>query len=258
MWNIPIGSAWDLFIDLHRTQGRLASGIDLRLREWDLAVAEYTGRKLSKTFDKLVAISGLANQVMARLKLLEVEDTYAAGLWACALPCGLLWESVLPNYPHPKDYRAPSWSWAAKDGPVYLRTSLLLADEEELVWEVRITTTTLHTSSTGQVIDGELTLSGRLAAPMFSPYCIQPPSCKRVQVSMLRNIESDAHIAVREGYICFDHSDISATSSELFCLPIIDGRNECYMSLVQDGKRVVSGIVLNQERSAEFSRVGFL
>lgn len=78
MWNIPIGSAWDLFIDLHRTQGRLASGIDLRLREWDLAVAEYTGRKLSKASDKLVAISGLANQVMARLKLLEVEDTYAA------------------------------------------------------------------------------------------------------------------------------------------------------------------------------------
>jgi hypothetical protein len=81
---------------------------------WSNIIEDYSCRSLSEEQDKLVAIAGLVR----RTKELT-GDNYFAGLWQSYLPEGLLWrrkgESFLTL---PTSYRAPSWSWAALDGPI--------------------------------------------------------------------------------------------------------------------------------------------
>jgi len=43
-------------------------------------------------------------------------DVYIAGLWKMAFAEGLLWSPLRYQNTRPKDYRAPSWSWASVDG----------------------------------------------------------------------------------------------------------------------------------------------
>ncbi|KAF4992627.1 hypothetical protein FGRMN_7028 [Fusarium graminum] len=79
------------------------------LAMWHDLLWEYGMRKLSKSSDKLPAISGLAS-IYARL----LNDEYVAGLWRSHLLEGLLWRGL--NCRRVQGYRAPSWSWASVDG----------------------------------------------------------------------------------------------------------------------------------------------
>jgi len=85
---------------------------------WDTVVRHYSLCNLTMNRDKLVAISGVA-----RLIQHETRDEYVAGLWRTDLKHQLLWSSAkrsrkLGKNTRPPEYRAPSWSWAAIDGPV--------------------------------------------------------------------------------------------------------------------------------------------
>jgi hypothetical protein len=80
---------------------------------WRHLVQEYTSRKLMESKDRLLAISGLATDIGTRR-----DDTYLGGLWLRDLPVGLLWQVTSDRQPRPREYRAPSWSWASVDGPV--------------------------------------------------------------------------------------------------------------------------------------------
>jgi hypothetical protein len=87
--------------------------------EWKEIIRKYSRCELSIGSDKLVAISGLAQQVSRTLKL--DPKCYLAGLWFATLPSSLLWQ-VNPNT-YQKDWRrvadrAPSWSWACIDGEI--------------------------------------------------------------------------------------------------------------------------------------------
>ena len=88
-----------------------------RMRHWEYLVLHYSRRQLTYSLDKLVAISGLARQIA-----LPEMGRYLAGIWEGSLVRELQWiilkqgsEEVhrrrLPN-------RAPSWSWAAFEGPL--------------------------------------------------------------------------------------------------------------------------------------------
>ncbi|KAF7539564.1 hypothetical protein G7054_g2076 [Neopestalotiopsis clavispora] len=47
------------------------------------------------------------------------QHTYLAGLWKDTLPLGLCWMvEDGSKEPRPKDFRAPSWSWASIDSPI--------------------------------------------------------------------------------------------------------------------------------------------
>lgn len=75
------------------------------------------GRSLTKDYDVLPALSGLA-----RVFQHVLNDTYCAGLWKKEIICSLLWNRS-PRYPADRstrfdlarlsDYLAPSWSWAS-------------------------------------------------------------------------------------------------------------------------------------------------
>jgi hypothetical protein len=89
-------------------------------QRWKRVVEVYSKTNLANGEDKLIALSGIAKMMSA-----QVGQTYVAGLWREYIASQLLWrvepvfESGLFSYPskRSKDYRAPSFSWAAIDAP---------------------------------------------------------------------------------------------------------------------------------------------
>ncbi|RYC78721.1 hypothetical protein BFJ63_vAg18405 [Fusarium oxysporum f. sp. narcissi] len=82
---------------------------------WYDLMRQYCVRNIKERTDKLVAISGLAEQ-MSRI----VKDNYVSGLWGRDLIRGLLWKTLLSKedettrYPlSGEGFVAPSWSWAS-------------------------------------------------------------------------------------------------------------------------------------------------
>ncbi|KAK3392488.1 putative heterokaryon incompatibility protein [Sordaria brevicollis] len=79
-----------------------------RKRAWDRMVMTYFTRSLTKPSDRLVAISGLAQQ----LGSIWSGMTYHAGLWSYRLVQSLLWHPLGPCTERITEI-APSWSWAS-------------------------------------------------------------------------------------------------------------------------------------------------
>lgn len=81
-------------------------------RLWQKFVDIYSDCGLTKPDkDKFLAISGIARKIGA-------GDDYAAGLWRSVLIRQLRW-STDGGCSRPTTWRAPSWSWASIDGPIY-------------------------------------------------------------------------------------------------------------------------------------------
>ncbi|EQB54967.1 heterokaryon incompatibility protein [Colletotrichum gloeosporioides Cg-14] len=135
--------------------GHLDEDVDLH-REWLKLVELYSRRFLTRSSDKLAALTGLARLFQSRLvrakflsrdehiiaifdeKTLVTSDpsmapglpaSYYAGLWRGSFVFGLAWTVEYPllnktghaNHSKYKEYCAPSWSWASVDGPVVFR-----------------------------------------------------------------------------------------------------------------------------------------
>lgn len=86
---------------------------------WCRNVFLYSDTCVTRESDKLVAISGLAKMMLSLC-----DDTYLAGLWLRQLPTELLWQvrgrrSDGSRSYRPSTYRAPTWSWASVEGPVF-------------------------------------------------------------------------------------------------------------------------------------------
>lgn len=81
---------------------------------WTSFVGHYSLRHLSFQADKILAVAGVS-----KLFGVVMKDQFLAGLWRKHLMHGLLWY-IRPNSKSvpPTEYRAPSWSWASKDGYV--------------------------------------------------------------------------------------------------------------------------------------------
>lgn len=86
-----------------------------QLDTWLSLVEDYSGCGLTRTEDKLVAISGL-------IKLIEVQSgkTNVAGLWEEALVRCLLW-TPKSTFGNRLIFGFPSWSWASLEGAVNYR-----------------------------------------------------------------------------------------------------------------------------------------
>ncbi|KAK2603120.1 hypothetical protein N8I77_009600 [Diaporthe amygdali] len=98
----------------YQSQGQKGS-VDEIYDTWDMLCQSYSEKKLSFVGDKVVALSGLAQEFQAMLP----EDTYVAGMWRSLLPQSLLWRSADASGRIDSDkYIAPSWSWLSIDGPV--------------------------------------------------------------------------------------------------------------------------------------------
>lgn len=83
-------------------------------RRWHAIVEEFSQLGLTKSRDKLPALSGIAQQISCMRK-----GTYLAGLWTDTLITDLLWYRIHPSTAKlTAKWRCPTFSWASHDGPV--------------------------------------------------------------------------------------------------------------------------------------------
>lgn len=90
--------------------------LELKLWYEEIIPTHYSGRKLTYSTDKLVAISGIA-RAMAPMW----EAKYYCGLWSAGLAQALVFlrQTHIKAQPRPAfTYHCPSWSWAAHNFPV--------------------------------------------------------------------------------------------------------------------------------------------
>ncbi|RTE82797.1 hypothetical protein BHE90_002706 [Fusarium euwallaceae] len=129
--------------------------------QWHGLVKEYSRLGLSFPSDKLPAISAIATRIGSAL-----GDEYHAGIWKSRFPHDLLWESGLTQHPRPKEFRAPSWSWAAIDGDL----SQIDASREPFSLEVLECHPELESPAApyGAVTGGHLVVRGRLRRAILS------------------------------------------------------------------------------------------
>lgn len=94
------------------------------LPSWYAVVELYSRMNLSQTQDRLIAISGVAQEIqrtVASEALFDGESIeesqnlaiYVSGLWLNGLFTGLLWQCIEPGRTTSPDCAFPSWSWAS-------------------------------------------------------------------------------------------------------------------------------------------------
>lgn len=89
-------------------------GVATEHNTWWTFIKNYTGAKLTRGSDRLVALQGLVTQIEGL-----TGQQYCAGFWLNdSLPLSLLWAAARPPFPRPSEYRAPSWSWASVDSGI--------------------------------------------------------------------------------------------------------------------------------------------
>lgn len=110
-----------LAIDEHKPSSKAEDG-DEEIKQkmeagiwsnWTDILHQYSIRQASLSDDKLVALGGVAEELSRVL-----DGRYVAGLWENHFCDQLLWGCPGSLRSRPARYRAPSWSWAAIDGPV--------------------------------------------------------------------------------------------------------------------------------------------
>lgn len=126
---------------------------------WKHIVERYTRASLTKPEDKLIALSGIAQRMHARINHTpysprsydpqnfnpeSYDQRYLAGMWDYNLQYQLLWhveplwdgrnQRFLYPSTRPRQYRAPSWSWAAVDAVQGITYGEIL--EHELLFKV--------------------------------------------------------------------------------------------------------------------------
>lgn len=85
------------------------------LERWHIMVRKYSGMAMSKYYDKLPAISAIAELISKELSDAQgFQPVYLAGLWKQCMPIHLIWRKAgsADFLPRP-EYRAPTWSWAS-------------------------------------------------------------------------------------------------------------------------------------------------
>lgn len=135
---------------------------DQLFADWNMLTNYYASRELTVPNDKLVALSGLANNMKARLQQLRPgPHRYLAGLWEETLMGTLVWNVRAPARRALK-YRAPSWSWACLDGDLnYIGCNH--GETISFTTIVSVEMTYLGKEDTGEVGGGTLTLAGPCA-----------------------------------------------------------------------------------------------
>ena len=139
-------------------QRHAADAYEQLFLDWNAIVMLYGSCKLSVASDKLVALSGLANEMKRRLQEVRPGNhRYLAGLWEEKLLEHIAW-SVASPVRRAARYRAPSWSWACLDGHLFIPP---YGSPEALPCAslISVETQPLDEDDTGELKSGSLTLT---------------------------------------------------------------------------------------------------
>lgn len=132
-------------------------GLPNAYRQWTTIVSHYSKGRLTKESDRMIALYGVA-QSMEKV----LDDEYVSGHWKKHLLNQLLWMT----YPklkkwRPRDYRAPSWSWASVIGKVSFR-DILEAEHRDKMAEIVDVAVSTTPGKEGQITGGHLTMRSRV------------------------------------------------------------------------------------------------
>ncbi|KAJ3533791.1 hypothetical protein NM208_g7826 [Fusarium decemcellulare] len=205
-------------------------------------------RDLTVPEDKLPAISGVASVFGSRR-----QDAYLAGLWEGDIQIGLLWHSEnRKGLKRPSKFRAPSWSWAAYDGPIETAYDW----DGEVVLDITASCTTLaNKDSYGKVISGFIEGSGFLQ---------QISKASPVTRAELKFGWDDANTQLLNlqgtviGEASLDTPEAMSKTDELFCLMIFRvgiGFRPLSRQILNNMGDWAWGLLL-ERAGAQFRRVG--
>ncbi|KAH6666016.1 heterokaryon incompatibility protein-domain-containing protein [Halenospora varia] len=128
---------------------------------WMRLLDVYSQRALTKDFDKLPALSGLASEFAKR-----TGDQYLAGLWRQFLPVGLMWEVSNTANARKIPERAPSWSWASIEGRLGI-SQTPLRNIKQLAEVIDASITPLGLDTYGRVTTGEIRLRTKVVDGLY-------------------------------------------------------------------------------------------
>lgn len=153
---------------------------------WLDLIFQYTRKKLTEDGDRLPAISGIADRLLPL-----INDTYVAGLWRSHMLEGLQWivsedqNDTITSTRRPKEYVAPSWSWASVQGPLSnakdrmgkWETHWDLETWESAIQIIDVKTDLRHKDNPfGQITPGSLRVRARLRQAFLSAKTTTGPS----------------------------------------------------------------------------------
>lgn len=231
--------------------------------EWIDILHFYSGCKLSQDEDKLVAISAIVKDMKRHLEGLGKLTDYFAGMWGLWLPQSLLWwiKPEMAQKHRPRQYRAPSWSWASVNSAVSsLAPEIMYSNEGRLASVASVVVKHLTDDDTGQVESGALTLRGELVRVLLEKstrkcderYSVDAWRVKGFEtvqgVSLECNFDEGQNGAFRSQKIVFD-SEEDMSEFVLF-LPIH------FVSLM-DSRAFYQGLLLASSGS-DHRRVGYM
>ena len=226
---------WKLFIgDIQFRHGR--DPYEDLLREWYDTLRIYSTCQLTYASDKLVAISGLANDMRSALNTRRPDKyhTYLAGLWYEDVRFGLCWR-MKGFGRRPAVYRAPSWSPMSVDGAIIYIDLRKRGGLTYYISDADCTAIThcLNDLDTGEVTGGQLELRGPWVTIMttgrkvdFYNNCfhahfqyLEPSSALETPLV----VEADDSVC-HDTEIIYDTQDDMA--KQAFCMPICTWRRE--------------------------------
>jgi hypothetical protein len=207
-----------------------------------LSVAEsYAASNLSKENDILPALSGIAS----KLQVLGF-GRYLAGLWEADLLQWLVWYSETPGK-RPSSYKAPSFSWASRIGPIHIRpfgNDLRMMDDfgaTPLVEILEVETETRDNNPFGETLGGFLKLSGRIV-PLMLKLCDQDDGTTRHQI-----LETDVEVDIKLD--CLENATSDLPVSFLF-IPLVT----IYTGTCME----IAAVLIENVRNGVYRRIGYL
>lgn len=218
------------------------------LSKWHALCKMYTKCELTRPEDKLVALSGLANEFQRSIKA-----NYLAGLWDFVLVPQLLWDIFQAKEPV-VEYRAPSWSWASVQSP-HGSTGHHLGYDLIDILESSVENAGYH--SNGAVRSGVLKVRGSVLAVKLHCTPKDPPD-------KMTRFNANANIIIEDLtgnkvdiYPALDTTVTSAFfENDYVCLPL--QYYFFYMQTEDTERPTTRGLILESEGNTEgfFRRVG--
>jgi hypothetical protein len=192
---------------------------------WQRIIEDYSGRELTYTSDRMIAISGIVRELSFCWK-----DTYIAGMWRNGLIQNLAWELVRNPGDNPTvpKLNGPSWSWVSYFAPVlFLKITDLRA--EIIHCEVQLQD---KTAPFGAVTSGQLTI--RAYSHTIASIC-----------ERVKQLEPATHNPAN--YFCFDEN--AALYSSI-------ASDRTLVLILGSSKASVIGIIIKGVGKGKYMRAG--
>ncbi|KAL0765146.1 hypothetical protein CaCOL14_012405 [Colletotrichum acutatum] len=235
--------------------------IDCIFIEWYRLLNYYNQCHLTKSKDKLVAISAISKDMKKHLIYLGESAIYLGGLWRSRMPRNLLWQVFKPAN-RPQRYRAPSWCWASVDNASSFSSHESYSNYSKphrvLVSIIEASTTPLTSDDTGQLQGGSLILKCRLLRAILA----SGPHGGRVGAERLETIEG-THVHRQRadwvGYlpVRFDTFEDECCGPVLFVPIQVEELDETGGADASRIRGIYYGLILKKSK-ARYRRIGKL